>query len=163
MEQLIQQLDHMTLANDAFAHWGTASPTDPEGLSVFRQEAEWFVNHICERVEAASAVLMWGAALSPQPPPNRHRHDELRPRHRDSLAPAGTSSSMMASPTSAMMNGRLGRASAASKRTNFSKCTAQRIRYHSAEEDDVWKLRHPMPLFGRVTGTLIPQIYLRAA
>ncbi len=63
MEELIEQLDQMTAATNAYTRWGTTPTVAIEGLGVFRQEAEWFVHHICERTEASNAVLMWGAAL----------------------------------------------------------------------------------------------------
>ncbi len=151
MEQLIEQLDHMTLANDAFAHWGTASPTHPEGLSVFRQEAEWFVNHICERVEAASAVLMWGAALDAL---SHHQTVIATTNYDRAIEIAGARRHVklydgftdFGDDEWTSWKGFSGQ-----QENKLLKVHGSTDWYHSAEEDDVWKLRHPMPLFGRVT------------
>lgn len=151
MEQLIEQLDHMTAATDAFARWGTPPAATIQGLGVFRQEAEWFVNHVCERVEAANAVLMWGAAL-----------DALAGHH---AVIATTNYDRAIEMAAARRNVKLYDGFA-----NFGEAEWTRWKgfggqdemkllkvhgstdwYHSAEGDDVWKLRHPMPLFGRVT------------
>jgi hypothetical protein len=80
IEDLIEELDHMTSAIDANAKWGNAAAA-LTGLRVLRQEAEWFVNHVCERVEAESAALLWGGHTGCfSGPSGRYRNYELRPR-----------------------------------------------------------------------------------
>jgi hypothetical protein len=151
MEQLIEQLDHMTAATDAYARWGTTPIAAIEGLGVFRQEAEWFVNHICERVEAANAVLMWGATL-----------DALTGYH---AVIATTNYDRAIEIAAARRNVKLYDGFAnfgedewtrwegfgGQHEKKLLKVHGSTDWYHSAEGDDVWKLRHAMPLFGRVT------------
>jgi hypothetical protein len=151
MEQLIEQLDHMTAATDAFAQWGTTPTASPEGLSVLRQEAEWFVNHVCERVEAADAVLMWGAALDALAghqaviaTTNYDRAIEIAAARKnvklyDGFADFGDD------------EWTAWKGFGGQHEKKLLKVHGSTDWYHSAEGDDIWKLRHPMPLFGRVT------------
>lgn len=151
MEQLIEQLDQMTAGTDAFTRWGTTLIAPIEGFGVFRQEAEWFVNHVCERVEAGNANLMWGASL-----------EALAGHH---AVIATTNYDRAIEMAAARRNIKLYDGFAdfgEDEWTHWKGFTGQGEKkllkvhgstdwYHSAEGDDVWKLRHPMPLFGRVT------------
>ncbi|MGI8732831.1 MAG: SIR2 family protein [Pyrinomonadaceae bacterium] len=151
MEQLIEELDHMTAANSAYAHWGTTPTAVIEGLSVFRQEAEWFVNHMCERVDASHANLMWGATLDALAghraviaTTNYDRAIEIAAARRnlklyDGFADFGEDEWTQ------------WKGFAGQDEKKLLKVHGSTDWYHSAEGDDVWKLRHPMPLFGRVT------------
>ena len=151
LEHLIEQLDHMTAATDAYAQWNSTAVAPIKGLGIFRQEAEWFVNHICERVEAADAVLMWGATLI-----------ALAGHH---VVIATTNYDRAIEIAAARCTVKLYDGFAdfgEDEWTRWKGFTFQHEKkllkvhgstdwYHSAEGDDVWKLRHPMPLFGRVT------------
>lgn len=151
IEQLIEQLDHMTAATGAFAQWGTTPAAPLEGLSILRQEAEWFVNHVCERIEATNAVHMWGPTL-----------DALTGHH---AVIATTNYDRAIEIAAARKNVNLydgfadfgddewtaWRGFDGEHDNKLLKVHGSTDWYHSAEGNDVWKLRHPMPLFGRVT------------
>jgi hypothetical protein len=151
IEQLIEQLDHMTAATGAFAQWGTTPTASLDGLSVLRQEAEWFVNHVCERIEAGNAVHMWGPTL-----------DALTGHH---AVIATTNYDRAIEIAAARKNVNLydgfadfgddewtaWRGLDGEHDNKLLKVHGSTDWYHSAEGNDVWKLRHPMPLFGRVT------------
>ena len=151
----------MAAGTDAYARWGTTPIADIEGLGIFRQEAEWFVNHVCERVEAVNSVLMWGATL-----------DALVAHHAVIVT---TNYDRAIEIASARRNVKL-----CDGFTDFGEDEWTRWKgfdgghdkkllkvhgstdwYHSAEGDDVWKLRHPMPLFGRVTMQVEAPVPLR--
>lgn len=151
MEQLIEQLDNMTAATPAFAQWGATSTASPEGLRVLRQEAEWFVNHICERVEAAAAVHMWGPLLEALAghntviaTTNYDRAIEIAAARKNVKLYDGFSD--FGEDEWTVWKGFVDQ-----HEKKLLKVHGSTDWYHSAEGDDVWKLRHPMPLFGRVT------------
>ncbi len=151
MEQLLEQLDHMTAATDAYARWGTTPAANIEGLGVLRQEAEWFVNHVSERVEAAKAVLMWGAALDALAShqaviatTNYDRAIEIAAARRNLKLYDGFADFGVDEWTPWKGFG-------GTHERKLLKVHGSTDWYHSSEGEDVWKLRHPMPLFGRVT------------
>jgi hypothetical protein len=152
MESLIEELDHMTSAGEAFTQWGAGSSTAPvEELRVFRQEAEWFVNHMCERVEAERASLMWGPTLSALPghevviaTTNYDRAVEIAGNRVDVPLFDGFADFAHDEWTT-------WRGFESTSGTVLLKVHGSTDWYHVAEGDDVVKLRHPMALFGRVT------------
>lgn len=151
IERLIEELDHMSAANEAYAHWGTAPAATIEGLTLFRQEAEWFVNHVCERVEASSAALMWGATLDALMP---HKAVVITTNYDRAIEMAATRRGIQ------LYDGFTDfgedewtpwKGFGTQDERKLLKIHGSTDWYHSAEGDEVWKLRHPMPLFGRVT------------
>lgn len=151
MEHLIEQLDHISAAADAYAEWGPTPAMALEGLRVFRQEAEWFVNHVCERVQATDATLMWGATLDALArhhaviaTTNYDRAIEMAAARRDVEIYDGFAD--FGDDEWTPWEGFGGQHD-----RKLLKVHGSTDWYLSAEGDDVWKLRHPMPLFGRVT------------
>jgi len=151
IEQLIEQVDHMTAATGAFAQWGTTPAAPLEGLGILRQEAEWFVNHICERIEAATAVQLWGPTLDALTDhhaviatTNYDRAIEIAAARKDVKLYDGFADFRDDEWTAWQGFG-------SQQNYTLLKVHGSTDWYHSAEGDAVWKLRHPMPLFGRVT------------
>jgi len=122
-----------------------------QGLGGVRAEAEWFVSHICERVEAERAARLWGPVLMSGSPltvatTNYDRAIELAafrlgvpisdgfPPFEDAELVAWQGFGGSSGPRLLKIHGS----------TDW---------YLGAGHGEVWKLRHPMPLYGGVEVT----------
>lgn len=152
MEHLIDELDTLTEASEAYDAWGESVDTELKPhIRVAREEAQWYVQHVCERVQLESAAQMWYPLLRHQDEhdiivgtTNYDRAIELAaaryslPFH-DGFPPFGEHERVR---WEGFGNG---------EGTKLLKLHGSTDWYLSEKEDTVWKLRHPMPLFGGVT------------
>ncbi len=152
MENLIEELDQLERGHEVAKLWGAASEGSlAQEVHIVRQEAEWFVQHACERVETARAAKLWIPTLR-----------KIHP-HEVTIATTNYDRAVE------LAAGRLG-LKLTDGFDDFGENEWARWRgfddpgdlrlikvhgstdwYHSVERDAVWKLRHAMPLFGAVT------------
>jgi hypothetical protein len=64
IENLIEELDHLAQGSSIAPYWGAPADDRLSGqVGVIRAEAEWFIQHVCERVESARAARLWMPTL----------------------------------------------------------------------------------------------------
>jgi len=65
MESLVDELDSIVEGNRAADKWevGDASDESLEEIETLRQETEWFIQHVCERVRLQRARYLWAPTL----------------------------------------------------------------------------------------------------
>lgn len=152
MEYLVDELDLLAEAEEVQEKWGGDSGNGmSEEVSVVRAEAEWFIQHICERVQLRFATTLWRPVL-------RHRTD-----HNFVLATTNYDRAIELAASQQSIDIHDGFPSFGedewvswegfedTNEVKLLKLHGSTDWYLSEEDDTVWKLRHPMPLFGRIT------------
>lgn len=164
MESMIDALDTLVAGQAAMADWGAPGEVKMPGASIVRQEAEWFVNHVCERLSAPRSVAMWTPTLRAL---GKHEHAIATTNYDRAVEIAAARSDLAYYDGFASFG-----ADEWTEWQGFNGQTTQLLKlhgstdwYHAEGADGVWKLRHAMPLFGRVSMQIeIPRVVkLRAA
>lgn len=152
MEHLIEQIDNIEKGLSNSEEWGVAVDTDFAGnVGVVRREAEWFVLHVCERVNSNWARLLWTPTLR-----NLKEHDItiVTTNYDRSIEIAASQLKMKLEDgfeefherEYASWNG-----FEESGRIKLLKLHGSTDWYHANNGKSVRKLRHAMPLFGTLT------------
>lgn len=152
MEHLVDDLDLLSEAGDVQKEWGEDSEHGlEEDISVVRPEAEWFIQHVCERVEIQEATTLWKSVL-------RHRSDHdfviATTNYDRAIELAATQQSIEIQdgfPSFGEKEGVTWKGFDDGEGLKLLKLHGSTNWYFSEENDAVWKVRHPMPLFGEIT------------
>ena len=168
MEHIIEELDDLEKGKRTGTRWGidTTIPAY-EQAKTLRQEAEWLIGHLCERVDVQAAMHMWG--------------ESLFEGAKSQLTIATTNYDRAIEMAAAQINVRLndgfnnfdgaeyakwkGIQNSRSEGVEILKLHGSTDWYHSPNSDAIYKLRHPMPLFGllRIVIEGGPGVELRSA
>lgn len=152
IENIIDELDKLAGASQVASHWqqGIVDGAMPD-VTVVRNEAEWFVQHICERISPMRARCMWRNALE-----SLASHDATvaTTNYDRAVELAAIESSTPFSDGFDTFD-----SSEYVRWTDFAKSGCIRLLklhgstdwYRPVGEDTVLKLRHSMALFGQVT------------
>lgn len=152
MEHLVDDLDLLAEAGEVQEKWGGSSEHGlEEDISVVRPEAEWFIQHVCERVEIQEATTLWRSVL-------RHRSDHdfvfATTNYDRAIELAASQQSIEIQdgfPRFGENEGVTWKGFDDEEGLKLLKLHGSTNWYFSEENDTVWKLRHPMPLFGEIT------------
>jgi len=152
MEYLVDDLDLLAEAGEVQEKWGGSSEHGlEEDISVVRPEAEWFIQHVCERVEIQEATTLWQSVL-------RHRSDHVfviaTTNYDRAVELAASQQSIEIQdgfPHFGETEGVTWKGFDDEEGLKLLKIHGSTNWYFSEENDVVWKLRHPMPLFGEIT------------
>lgn len=152
MEHLVDDFDLLAEAGEVQEKWGGSSKHGlEEDISVVRPEAEWFIQHVCERVEIQEATTLWRPLL-------RHRSDHnfviATTNYDRSIELAASQQSINIQdgfPRFGENEGVTWKGFDDNEGLKLLKLHGSTNWYFSEENDAVWKLRHPMPLFGEIT------------
>lgn len=152
IEHMIDDLDSLEKGLSAHDRWGEQilSPLKPE-IDVVRPEAEWFIQHICERVDTGMAPMLW--------------HPLLRQATHHKLVIATTNYDRSVEIAAARHGIELDdgfelfadkewapwKGFSTSAGIKMLKVHGSTDWYYATDTQGVYKLRHPMPIFGRVT------------
>jgi SIR2-like domain len=165
MEAVIDDLDSATRGASASVRWGLGDADLADLVSV-RAEAEWFVSHLCERVDAKLSGWLWGPLLRAATPEtltiattNYDRAIELA---------AVRLNVPLADGFPQFVNDEMvswsGFEAAGAGPIRLLKIHGSTDWYHRGDAS-AWKLRHAMPLFGnvRVSTEAAPDVQLNSA
>jgi len=168
MENIIEDLDNLEKGSRTGKKWGV----DTDNLAynqanTLRQEAEWLVGHLCERVNPQAAMHMWSESLlqgaKVQLTIGTTNYDRA-------IEMAGAQAGVQLKDGFSRFDG--------AEYAEWKELQIQRSEgvemlklhgstdwYHSSDSDAVYKLRHPMPLFGalRIVMEDGPAVELRSA
>lgn len=147
MEHAIDIVDKLVGAELAKQEIGL--PTDSALLAygLIREEAEWFVQHACEQIDPRRAYQMWSPVLRAAEP---HQVVVATTNYDRAIEIAATRLKLRFADGFEAFNGREYSAWAGLSETG----TLQILKLHGStdwyhgKDDEVFKLRHPMPLFG---------------
>lgn len=152
IEHMIDDLDGLEKGLSVHDRWGekVQSPLKPE-IDVVRPEAEWFIQHVCERVDTGMAPMLW--------------HPLLRQAAHHKLVIATTNYDRSVEIAAARHGIELDdgfepfvdkewvpwRGFSTTGGIRLLKVHGSTDWYYAADTHGVYKLSHPMPIFGRVT------------
>jgi len=156
MEHLIENLDNLQKGIEAQLSWGiSADDSFLPAIRAIRQEAEWFVMHVCERVLADAARCLWSPTLQYSvdhslviATTNYDRAIEIAAAHDDVAVNDGFEE----------FGGRehaVWRGFDYKQGIKLIKLHGSTDWYHTVDSAEVWKLRHPMPLYGGLALTTV--------
>ena len=169
MEHVIEELDSLEKGRQASERWGVETNNDIfRETGTLRQEAEWLISHLCERINSKASLHMWGESLLEGAKSqliiattNYDRAIEMASAQvgvaiNDGFEGFGVReyASWAGLPYDRNSNG-----------IELIKLHGSTDWYHSPNYDAIYKLRHPMPLFGALRIVLDggPDIELRSA
>lgn len=152
MENLIEQLDSLADGYQTLEDWGDNVKGElPKHVSVARTEAEWFVQHVCERITPSDANKMWEPTL-------RHIGG-----HQLTIATTNYDRAIEMAATKLRLPfcdgfGEFGETEwaewagfAGSPTLRILKIHGSTDWYHSTDGESVIKLRHAIPVFGELS------------
>lgn len=168
MEHVIEELDNLENVRRNGEKWGIDTGNLAyKKAETLRQEAEWLIGHLCERVDVQAAMHMWGETLFE----GAKSHLTIVTTNYDRAI------EMAAAQISVRLNDGFnsfdsaefaewkGIQSSRSECVEVLKLHGSTDWYHNPNSDMVYKLRHPMPLFGqlRIVMKVGPGVELRSA
>jgi len=150
MEELVEDLDKLVEASKAAERWRfeDESTQEKRKMTILRQETEWFVQHVCERVQLHHAQRLWTGLLT-----ELSNHDStIATTNYDRAVELASSSSAVQLEDGFMKFEK----SEVTEWEGFSGNSISYLKLHGStnwyrsENEDVYKLRHPMALFGNL-------------
>jgi hypothetical protein len=155
MEHLVEELDSISTGLSTGSTWELVGSVNPTlDVEVLRQEAEWFILHVCERILPGHAKRLWGPTLRATA-----THDVTigTTNYDRAIEVAASGVGIAVADGFAAFQGReyaewLGFGTPMSLRV--LKLHGSTDWYHTPGTAAVTKLRHPMPLFGQLTVSL---------
>jgi NAD-dependent SIR2 family protein deacetylase len=150
MEELVEDLDKLVEASKAAERWRfeDESTQEKRKMTILRQETEWFVQHVCERVQLHHAQRLWTGLLT-----ELSNHDStIATTNYDRAVELASSSSAVQLEDGFMEFEK----SEVTEWEGFSGNSISYLKLHGStnwyrsENEDVYKLRHPMALFGNL-------------
>lgn len=153
MENLVEDLDKMDQGQDTLGRWGESieHPMEPH-ISVVRAEAEWFIQYICERIQKSAATTLWRSTLR-----EISDHDVVIATTNYDRAIEVASSRMDVDLSDGFSKFEQKEWVSWTGFEDFSEPLLLKLHgstdwyLSQGDDDNVWKLRHPMPVWGEVT------------
>ena len=165
IENLIEDLDHLEAANRTVPRWGgTASGDALEEASVVRAEAEWYIQHVCERVLMEDAYRLWSPSLVSL---GDHELTIVTTNYDRAVELAAARIGLALDDGFGDFEDREWSSwqgfGVRNEATKLLKVHGSTDWYHANEDNRVVKLRHAMPLYGRVNIQVTPNLVVQSA
>lgn len=151
IENLIEDLDKIVGGREAAADWGISGQDSiAVPIVTLRQEVEWFVLHVCERLTTTQSTALWAPLLQSI---GGHEVTIATMNYDRSIEMAASSCGVLVEDGFGPFEDKefaawVGLEGERGSEVRLLKLHGSTDWYHEVEADTVWKLRHPMPLFG---------------
>ena len=150
IEKLIEIVDGISNGSEQQTKLGIAVDVELQSaVRIMRQEAEWYIQHVCERVRDIDAQVLWSAALRKT---DGHEICFATTNYDRSIEIGGRFSEVSIDDGFAVFDGR----EIAHWRGIDAGSALQLVKIHGStdwyrgSDEHVYKLRHPMPLYGNL-------------